>query len=227
MTSSFPSPHDVVGFWRDAGPGRWFKKDVAFDAEFKGRFEPAHHAAATGALDTWSEDAEGALALLILLDQLPRNAWRGSGHMFATDGKALAVAHAAIDAGFDRQVDETLRAFFYMPFMHSESLLDQTRCVELCVDLADNLRSPSCIGTSSSVSAAFPIATRRWDVGPHRKNSAFWTKAVSPASERIQSSNGFSGTAGSGLSGAACRSEPNLCAYTQVNSAPSRKIWAE
>ena len=181
MTSSFPSPHDVVGFWRDAGPGRWFKKDVAFDAEFKGRFEPAHHAAATGALDTWSEDAEGALALLILLDQLPRNAWRGSGHMFATDGKALAVARAAIDAGFDRQVDETLRAFFYMPFMHSESLADQERCVELCADLADNLR--------------FAILHRdiiqRFGRFPHR--NAALGRSTTPEEQRFLDDGGFAG----------------------------------
>ena len=60
--------------------------------------------------------------------------------MFATDGKALAVARTSVDAGFDRQVDDTLRAFFYMAFMHSESLVDQERCVALCADLPDNLR---------------------------------------------------------------------------------------
>jgi uncharacterized protein (DUF924 family) len=135
-----PSPADVTRFWRDAGPQRWFKKDAVFDADFKARFESAHHAAATGAFDGWASEPDGALALLVLLDQFPRNAWRGSGHMFATDGKGLAVARAAVDAGFDRQVDETLRAFFYMPFMHSESLADQECCVELCADLADNLR---------------------------------------------------------------------------------------
>ncbi len=121
-------------------PSAGSRKDAAFDADFKARFEGAHHAAATGALDGWASSPDGALALLILLDQLPRNAWRASGYMFATDGKALAVARAAVDAGFDRRVDDALRAFFYMPFMHSESLVDQERCVELCGDLPDNLR---------------------------------------------------------------------------------------
>jgi len=138
--SELPSSKEIVQFWRDAGPKRWFKKDPGFDADFKGRFEAVHHVAATGALDHWAAEAEGALALLILLDQLPRNAWRGSGHMFATDGKGLAMARAAVDAGFDLQTDEALRAFFYMPFMHSESLADQQRCVALCADLSDNLR---------------------------------------------------------------------------------------
>lgn len=126
---ALPSPRDVTAFWRDAGPAKWFAKSDAFDAEFKARFEALHHLAATGSLDPWAADAEGALALLVLLDQLPRNAWRGSGHMFATDGKALAIARAAIAAGFDQQVEPALRPFFYLPFMHSESLADQERSV--------------------------------------------------------------------------------------------------
>ena len=179
--SASPSPQEIVRFWRDAGPQRWFKKDPAFDVDFKARFEAAHHAAATGTLDGWAADADGALALLILLDQLPRNAWRGSGHMFATDGKALAIANAAIDAGFDRQVDQTLRAFFYMPFMHSESLADQERCVELCADLADNLR--------------FAILHRdiiqRFGRFPHR--NAALGRSTTPEEQRFLDDGGFAG----------------------------------
>ena len=179
--SASPSPQEIVRFWRNAGPQRWFKKDPAFDADFKARFEAAHHAAATGTLDGWAADADGALALLILLDQLPRNAWRGSGHMFATDGKALAIANAAIDAGFDRQVDQTLRAFFYMPFMHSESLADQERCVELCADLADNLR--------------FAILHRdiiqRFGRFPHR--NAALGRSTTPEEQRFLDDGGFAG----------------------------------
>jgi len=136
--NALPTAHDVVRFWQEAGPSRWFDKNDGFDAEFKLRFEAAHHAAATGALDGWAADAEGALALMVLLDQFPRNSWRGSGHMFATDGKALAIARAAIDAGHDRQVDPELRRFFYLPFMHSESLADQERSVELNAELDAN-----------------------------------------------------------------------------------------
>jgi uncharacterized protein (DUF924 family) len=135
---SLPSAHDVATFWHEAGPQRWFTKDDAFDAEFKSRFEAAHHAAATGALDAWAADAEGALALLVLLDQFPRNAWRNSAHMFATDGKARAIARAAIEAGLDRQVDAALRPFFYLPFMHSESIEDQERSIELNAALDAN-----------------------------------------------------------------------------------------
>jgi uncharacterized protein (DUF924 family) len=139
--NALPQAHEIVAFWRDAGPSRWFDKDDAFDAEFKSRFEAAHHAAATGALDDWARSGEGALALLILLDQFPRNAWRGSGHMFATDGKARAVAHAAVEAGLQREFEPALRQFFYLPFEHSESLEDQERSVALYAELdADSRR---------------------------------------------------------------------------------------
>ena len=109
---TLPPARDIADFWRHAGPARWFSKSEDFDAEFKTRFEAAHHAAATGALDAWASEAEGALALLVLLDQFPRNAWRGSGHMFATDGKALAVARAAVDAGLDQQIEARIAALF-------------------------------------------------------------------------------------------------------------------
>ena len=181
MSSTLPPSHDVIRFWREAGPARWFKKDAAFDAEFKARFETAHHAGATGALDAWTADAEGALALLVLLDQFPRNAWRGSGHMFATDGKALAVARAAVDAGFDRRVDDALRAFFYMPFMHSESLADQERCVELCADLPDNLR----------FAILHRDIIRRFGRFPHR--NAALGRATTPEEQRFLDEGGFAG----------------------------------
>ena len=138
MTAALPSADDVLRFWRDAGPERWFKKNDAFDDEFRLRFLEAHAAAADGRLAPWAASAEGALALLVLLDQFPRNAFRGSARMFETDGEARAVAGAAIDAGFDRQVDGALRPFFYMPLMHSERLADQQRCVTLCQALDDN-----------------------------------------------------------------------------------------
>lgn len=127
----------VVAFWREAGPQKWFKKDSAFDDDFRTRFLAAHEAAARGELDGWAATAEGALALLILLDQFPRNAFRGSAHSFATDGKALAIAKAAVDAGLPEQVEPPLRAFFCMPFMHSEALEEQERSIALCRQLGN------------------------------------------------------------------------------------------
>ena len=139
MTSTaLPTAREVVDFWRNAGPDRWFAKNDAFDAGFVARFSAAHQAAARGELDHWAADAEGALALLVLLDQFPRNAWRNNPHMLATDGKARAVARQAVDAGFDRQLEEALRPFFYLPFGHSEAPADQERAVALNAALDAN-----------------------------------------------------------------------------------------
>jgi uncharacterized protein (DUF924 family) len=130
-------PNDILGFWRSAGPKRWFAKSAAFDSAIRLKFEPVHHAAARGEYDAWAETAEGALALLILLDQFPRNLFRGSAHAFATDGKARAVARAAVAAGFHRQVEPELAAFFLLPFDHSEDLADQELGVALAADSGD------------------------------------------------------------------------------------------
>ena len=121
----------MVTFWREAGPGKWFARDAAFDAEIKARFEGLHMAAARRELDGWMAEAEGALALMILLDQFPRNMYRACAHAFASDPLARFLARRAIDAGFDQQVDPQMRYFFYLPFEHSEHLGDQELAVEL------------------------------------------------------------------------------------------------
>ena len=109
MTSpALPSARAVVAFWRDAGPARWFAKNDDFDTAFIALCADAHQAAARGELEGWAHDAEGALALLILLDQFPRNAWRNNPHMLATDAQALVVAKRAVAAGFDGQVEAAL-----------------------------------------------------------------------------------------------------------------------
>ena len=135
MTHIIDAPETIVQFWRDAGPSRWFKKDTAFDDDFRARFADEHEAAANGELDHWLATAEGALALLILLDQYPRNSFRGTARMFATDAKALAVAKTAIEQGFDNVVGDDMRRFFYLPFMHSEQLADQDRSLDLYAPL--------------------------------------------------------------------------------------------
>jgi len=130
-------PSDVVTFWTEAGPKAWYKKSQAFDAQIRERFEALHHAAARGELDHWANTAEGALALLLLLDQFPRNLYRGSPHAFATDPLARKIARAAVDQGFDKQVAPELRQFYYLPFEHSEHLEDQDRSVALCAASGD------------------------------------------------------------------------------------------
>ena len=105
----------------------WFAKDGAFDAEFRGRFHDAHVAAARRELDDWAETAEGSLALLILLDQFPRNSFRGAGHAFATDPLARMFAKRALNAGHDLEIEGDIRRFFYLPLQHSEDMADQDR----------------------------------------------------------------------------------------------------
>lgn len=130
MTSTISNAVDVVAFWRNAGPSKWFARDAAFDARCRGLLD-LHFAAARRELDAWRDDAVGALALVLLLDQIPRNAFRGSAHAFATDPLAKSIAEHAIGAGFDLATDEALRIFFYLPFEHSESLDDQKRSLAL------------------------------------------------------------------------------------------------
>ncbi|CAN7220975.1 DUF924 family protein [Brevundimonas sp. LjRoot202] len=125
------TPSDVVAFWKEAGPSKWFAKKDAFDALFHDRFRDAHFAAARRELDHWSETPEGVLALLILLDQFPRNCFRGTGHAFATDPLARMFAVRALDAGFDRAVENDLRRFFYLPLQHAEDRALQDRQVAL------------------------------------------------------------------------------------------------
>jgi uncharacterized protein (DUF924 family) len=130
------SAGEIVRFWRDAGPKAWWVKDETFDGRCRS-FEAEHHAAARRELAHWGLDAEGALALLLLLDQFPRNIYRNSPHAYATDGLAQAVALRAIERGFDRATDTFLRVFFYMPLEHAEDLALQDRCVELVEALGD------------------------------------------------------------------------------------------
>lgn len=137
MNANANSSVDVIQFWTEAGPDRWFKKDAAFDDEFRKKFAAEHDAAASGALDDWANRADGALALMILLDQYPRNSFRGTARMFATDPKALSTAKQAIAQDFDTVVDPELRRFFYLPFMHSEALVEQDRSLELYAPLGD------------------------------------------------------------------------------------------
>ena len=129
---------DVVDFWVEAGPQRWFRGGANFDTLCRDRFLDLHLAAARGELASWRETAQGSLALLLLLDQIPRNVFRGSAHAYATDPMALSLAGEAIEKGHDREYDLELRSFFYLPFMHSEALADQRRCVAIFQELPES-----------------------------------------------------------------------------------------
>jgi uncharacterized protein (DUF924 family) len=131
------SAADVLAFWRTAGPDRWFEHDQAFDAAIRERFATSYEDAAAGRLGAWENSPEGALALVIVLDQFPRNMFRGSARSFAADPLARATAERAIARGFDQQTAMPERVFFYLPSEHSEALADQERAVALIAATGD------------------------------------------------------------------------------------------
>jgi uncharacterized protein (DUF924 family) len=178
-----PSAADVISFWHEAGPDCWFKKDVAFDKEIHERFFDTYEAAAAGKLSHWEQSAQGALALLILLDQFPRNMFRGNARAFATDPIARAVAAGAIVRGFDSQVPKELRSFFYLPFEHSEDLADQDRCIALNKAVGDleNLKW-------AEIHADI---IRRFGRFPHR--NAALGRATTPEEQAFLDDGGFAG----------------------------------
>jgi uncharacterized protein (DUF924 family) len=137
---------EVLDFWfgrkGESGYGKfreeWFRKDPEFDRMIRDRFEGLYEAAAAGELDDWREEASSCLALVILLDQFPRNMLRGDPRSYATDEKAQETAEYAVDHALDRELPEFQRMFLYMPFMHSEDLEHQRRSVELFRGLGDS-----------------------------------------------------------------------------------------
>jgi uncharacterized protein (DUF924 family) len=136
-------PGHILDFWfSEANRGAWFRATPAQDDEIRARFETTWQRAARGEFDHWTTTADGALALVILFDQLPLNMFRNLPEAFATETRAVAICKTAIDAGFDRELPDERKAFLYMPLMHSERLADQDRAVALfaAAGLADNLR---------------------------------------------------------------------------------------
>ncbi|HZI12407.1 MAG TPA: DUF924 family protein [Myxococcus sp.] len=144
------SAEEVLDFWfgRPADPVRnpesarqrdfWFEKDTAFDEEFRRRFLALHERAAAGELDAWKDEPRSCLALLLLLDQLPRNVFRGTPRAFATDARAREVARHALARGLDLALPPVWRWFVYLPFEHSEDVYDQRLSVFLFELLALN-----------------------------------------------------------------------------------------
>ncbi|MCK0143863.1 DUF924 family protein [Aliiroseovarius sp. F20344] len=129
------TPEDIIRFWIDeTGPEGWYNGTQKLDDEIRSRFMADWEAARSGELADWQGSAEGALGFIILTDQFPRNMFRGDARSFATDAAALTCADAAVHAGLDLQIDLPNRQFFYMPFMHSEKMTDQDRCIDLMQD---------------------------------------------------------------------------------------------
>ncbi len=177
------TPETIIAFWREAGPDKWFNKSAAFDETIRDRFLSTYEAAAAGKLGGWQGAAEGALALIIVLDQFPRNIFRNDKRAFAADPLARQVAGYALERGFDREVAAELRSFLYLPFMHSEDMSDQDRCVQLYRDL----------GNADSLKYAEIHADiiRRFGRFPHR--NAVLGRATTAEEQSFLDGGGFSG----------------------------------
>jgi uncharacterized protein (DUF924 family) len=178
-----PEARDVLAYWRALGPKRWFEKDAAVDAEIREKFRDLHAAASAGMLFHWEGDASGALALIIVLDQFPRNMFRDSTAAFATDPLARAVAGRAIAHGFDRQFANPERRFFYLPYMHSEAPADQELCCGLC-QAADD-------GEGVKFAELHTDIIRRFGRFPHR--NAVLGRATTPEEQAFLANGGFGG----------------------------------
>jgi uncharacterized protein (DUF924 family) len=177
------APSVIVSFWRQAGDERWFEKDDDFDRTVTSIFLPTYEAASRGELAAWEVNAADALALVIVLDQFPRNMFRGTARASAIDPLARAVADRALVHGFDKMTEQSLRQFFYLPFMHSEVLDDQNRCVQLYESYGD------------ANALAYAITHRdiilKFGRFPHRNRML--GRSTTPAEDEFLKSGGFAG----------------------------------
>ena len=177
------SPESVLAFWREAGPKKWFTKDSAFDEAIRARFLETYQAATAEKLSDWERTAEGALALAIVLDQFPRNMFRGDARTYAADALAREVAERALARGFDRELPSPEWQFFYLPFEHSESLPDQERCCALFAAAGD----PGLLKWAE----LHADIIRRFGRFPHR--NAVLSRATTPDEQAFLDGDGFKG----------------------------------
>jgi uncharacterized protein (DUF924 family) len=177
------TPADILSFWRDAGHERWYRRYDAFDTEVRARYLDLWRKAAAGELSSWKTTDNGALALTIVLDQFPRNMFRDDPLTYSTDLLAREVAARAIDRGADQRIEPALLEFLYMPFMHSEHLPDQLRCIELFrgTENAENVR----------YAEQHADIIRRFGRFPHRNR--ILGRQTTPEEQAFLDAGGFSG----------------------------------
>ncbi len=180
---SVASPFDVLEFWWQAGPSKWWSRNDKFDRAIDQRFAATHRAALAGELDDWDDSVHGALALILVLDQFSRNLNRNSSAAYAGDPQALALARTAIEKEYDRAFPEPARPFFYMPLMHAEDMDLQEQCVDLCRLCADGETYKSALEHMDII--------RRFGRFPHR-NSVLG-RETTDAERRFLDSGGFKG----------------------------------
>ncbi|MEM7598683.1 MAG: DUF924 family protein [Pseudomonadota bacterium] len=158
------APQEVLEFWLDEiGPRDWYKASDQLDSTIRDRFESAWARATEGAYGLWLTYPSGTLAYILLMDQFPRNMFRGDARSFQTDAYALAAAKMAIQNGWDMRIDEPARQFFYLPLMHSENLCDQERCIRLLLE-----RMPIHGGENLLHARAHREVIRQFGRFPHR-----------------------------------------------------------
>ncbi len=179
-------PSDILDYWfTPPMTEHWFNSTPEIDADMHERFSQLWLAAACSDCDSWGEEADGALALVILLDQIPLNIFRGKSKSFTTEHKSRVVSRRAIDKGLDQAIKIDRRSFLYMPFMHSEDLSDQDECVRL-------------MGTDPAMAEALKFAEHHRDIikrfgrFPHR-NAIFGRKSTADEIEWLDSAGGFKG----------------------------------
>ncbi len=188
-------PEEILNFWFNRSPDEpgsgkarkvWFSKNPDFDQEIRTRFQSAYEQAADGLLDHWQQTPEGSLALILLLDQFPRNMFRDQPQAFATDGQALAVAQAAIARSFDQALPPVKRWFVYLPLMHSEELSHQNQCVELFHPLRNHPDVPD----GYTYAQKHQAVIERFGRFPHR--NAILGRATTPEEEEFLKQPGSS-----------------------------------
>lgn len=185
---------DVLDFWFEPpdAPGHgtprkvWFSKDPGFDAEVRDRFAGLHARAARGGLADWENSPESLLALIVTLDQFPRNMYRGSPAAFSTDASALAAARTMVERGWDRDLLPAMRMFVYLPFEHSELLADQDECMRLMKRLGEDAR----FADLPKWAEKHREVVRRFGRFPHR--NAILGRASTPAEVEFLSQPGSS-----------------------------------
>ena len=179
-TAEAIDPMEVLAFWRAAGPDKWFEKDAAFDAEVAARFSCLWQAARDGKLAPWEETPQAALALLIVLDQFPRNMFRGDRRAYETDGLARSVADRAIGRGFDRQASHAERQFFICRSntRKTSPIRNAASRSRAATATMSSRNTPSDMPTSSVASGGSRTATRRWAAPPGRRSRPSSTPAA-------------------------------------------------
>jgi uncharacterized protein (DUF924 family) len=181
--SAIVEPETVLAFWRAVGPDKWFEKDAALDAEIRARFLPTYEAAAAGDLAHWATTPEGALALIVVLDQFARNMFRGDARTYAADPQARAAAVSALVRGFGHDFAYADRQFLFLPLLHSENLADQERAVALFREAGD--------AEGIRYAEHHADIIRRFGRFPHR--NAILGRHTTPAEQEFLDAGGFAG----------------------------------